>query len=101
MRRTHAADVLRTLHAVATRSGMLHAISRDRESPLQGGPAAASPPTSQADALPPQSQSQQDRHLGSWDSRRSTASLVALDAHSGFQLLMMYLAAIIHDLGHK
>ena len=92
-RRTHAADVLRNLHVIATRGGLMHAMADQRRSRTLRADAAAaagdkaclSPNSAAASAtVELHSQTQQEEAQ-----------------HAVLQLLGVYLSAIVHDFDHR
>ena len=87
---THAADVLRSLHVILHRGGLLRAVARGSkrmEAYLSGADGIAP-----AISYPLESDGEESQHPGG--DGRLMSSAEAMD------LLSLYLAAIMHDFGH-
>ena len=91
MCRTHAADVLRTLHVIATRGGLIRHVVPERQ--LDSG-----------DLLSRQSPSHRTSPTLLHDASNNNVNgtdRATLPANEAFMLLTVYLAAIIHDFDHR
>ena len=112
-RRTHAADVLRNLHVIATHGGLMRAMADQRHSRALRA-AAATATAAAAAAAAGVTLSSGDEVCKSPSSVASTASTAAATAakpptqttqeearHAVLQLLGVYLSAIVHDYDHR
>ena len=100
IRRTHAADVLRNLHVIATRGGLMRTMADQRHGRTLRAAAAAAA----AVATPARSGGDESRKL--FDA--TTAAVAAVERakqeeaqRAVLQLLGVYLSAIVHDYDHR
>ena len=111
-RRTHAADVLRNLHVIATRGGLMRAMADQRHGRTLRAAAAAAAAVAAAGsvATPTCSGNEVNKSPSSVAfsaSATATAELLSQltqqqeAQHAVLQLLGVYLSAIVHDYDHR